>query len=93
VSFNNDVRSDFESRTDSTVVTTNSIVVTASLFTWIVKNLISTILNDDFLLIVEAGVVLQTVLYDLFSRLAGTFMFTFALGTRLHYRDDRPCCS
>jgi hypothetical protein len=28
VSFNNDVRSDFESRTDSTVVTTNSIVVT-----------------------------------------------------------------
>jgi hypothetical protein len=28
VSFNNDVRSDFESRTDSTVITTNSIVVT-----------------------------------------------------------------
>ena len=28
MSFNNDVRSDFESRTDSTVVTTNSIVVT-----------------------------------------------------------------
>jgi hypothetical protein len=27
VSFNKDVRSDFESRTDSTVVTTNSIVV------------------------------------------------------------------
>ena len=28
MSFNNDVRSDCESRTDSTVVTTNSIVVT-----------------------------------------------------------------
>ena len=61
MSFNKDVRSDFESRTDSTVVTTNLIVVTSSTRANYIDHQFETLNRDDLVAVIEPMI---TVFYD-----------------------------